>query len=340
MADDIISSENIFKDLGFPNFDEESAKIVLASNIDRMIEVREMTQQEAAEFLGISQSKIRVLRNIQLEDFTLDRLFSLLKKLDPNIKKYLLEEYRELGLCWRHDDELLSKLTAVLLPLSVAALTLPYLKNGTPKFFAVVGGLMLMAYWFITACLCMRRIDIWFSRIRQIERLLGLYSHLSYYRNRASEVPPIISPELKFRKLRLCGFVLRSIFNKKCFQLLGKSIDEKFSFRVLRLRIFQLYVAITFFIIMLDIQVEAINPTFIQSVRVLFDEKVEAARWTIDLWPFFGLWSTDEWILKLGFTVEDFVFPFIAIIAFRGAEIIYRSTCPFPKKTTNPENKA
>ena len=247
----------------------------------------------------------------------------------------LLEEYRELGLCWKHDDELLSKLTAVLLPLSVAALTLPYLKNGTPKLFAAVGGLVLMTYWFITACLCTRRIDVWFSRMRKIERILGLHSHRSYYGKRVPEVPQIINPELKFRRLRLCGFALRGIIDKKLreqrFQLLGKSINKKSSFRVLRLRIFQLYVVITLFI-MYDIKVEAINPGFIQSIRALFHTKVEAAICTINLWPLFGLWSADEWILKLAFTVETLVFLFIAIFAFFGAKIVYHSCCDFPKK--------
>ena len=112
--------------------DEESTKIVLASNIDRMIIVREMPQKEAADFLGISQSKMTELRNGQLKDFSINYLFSLLKKLDQDIEKHILEEYRELGLCWRHDDEWFSKLTAVLLPLSIAALALPYL-NRSPK---------------------------------------------------------------------------------------------------------------------------------------------------------------------------------------------------------------
>ena len=63
----------------------------------------------------------------------------------------LLEEYKELGLSWRHDSESFSKLTAVLLPLSIAALTLPYLKAGTPKLLATVGGLMLMTFWFFSS---------------------------------------------------------------------------------------------------------------------------------------------------------------------------------------------
>ena len=70
MAKYTISSGHIFKDLIPPSFDEDFAKVVLASNIDRMIEVREMTQKRAADFLEISQSKITELRHGQLKNFT------------------------------------------------------------------------------------------------------------------------------------------------------------------------------------------------------------------------------------------------------------------------------
>ena len=82
MADYTIGSGNIFKDLGFPNPDEELAKVKLASKINRLIEDREMTQKEAADFLGISRSKMTSLRNGRLEKFSIDLLFSLLGKLD------------------------------------------------------------------------------------------------------------------------------------------------------------------------------------------------------------------------------------------------------------------
>ena len=153
MTDNITKSGNIFKDLvflnsdgellakiikrlGFPHPDKELlVKTKLASKINRLIEDQEMTQKEAADFLGTSQSKIAELSNDQLQNVTIDYLFSLLKKLDHDIEKRLLEEYKELGLCWRHDDEVFGRLTAILLPLA-SALTLPYLKTGTPKLLA------------------------------------------------------------------------------------------------------------------------------------------------------------------------------------------------------------
>ena len=98
-----------------------------------------------------------------------------------NQNSHLLEEYKELGLCWRHDDEAFSKLTAVLLPLSIGALTLPYLKTGVPKLLAASGGLMLMAFWAFLSELLARRLKIRFSRIHELERILEFDSHLRYH---------------------------------------------------------------------------------------------------------------------------------------------------------------
>ena len=72
-----------------------------------------------------------------------------MKKIPDFIEKRLLEEYKEQGLCWRHDDDVFTKLTAVLQPLSIAALTLPYFKDGVSKLLATAGGLMLMVFWFL-----------------------------------------------------------------------------------------------------------------------------------------------------------------------------------------------
>ncbi len=86
MADYTESSGNVFKDLGLPNPDERLAKAKLAYKINRLVADRGMTQKEAAEFLGISRSKMTELRNGRLKGFTIDFLFSLLGKLDYYIE--------------------------------------------------------------------------------------------------------------------------------------------------------------------------------------------------------------------------------------------------------------
>ena len=86
MADHTRSSGNVFKDLGLPSPDERLAKAKLTYKINRLIADQGMTQKEAADFLGMSRSKMASLRNGRLKDFTIDRLFSLLGQLDHHIE--------------------------------------------------------------------------------------------------------------------------------------------------------------------------------------------------------------------------------------------------------------
>ena len=80
------SSGNVFKDLGLPNPDERLAKAKLAYKVNRLIADQGMTQKQAADFLGLSRSKMTNLRNGRLKNLTIDHLFSLLGKLDYNIE--------------------------------------------------------------------------------------------------------------------------------------------------------------------------------------------------------------------------------------------------------------
>ena len=116
-------------------------------------------------------------------------------------ERCILEEYKELGLCWRHDDDWISKLGAVLLPLSIAALTLPFLRAEIPKLLAVAGEVTLMTFWFVSSHICKRRFEIRFSRIREIERTLGFDSNLRYHRESANRI-------LKHQRLRWCIFIV------------------------------------------------------------------------------------------------------------------------------------
>jgi predicted XRE-type DNA-binding protein len=79
-------SENVFKDLGLPNPDERLAKAKLAYKINRLITDQGMTQKAAADFLGLSRSKMTNLRNSRLRNLMIDHLFSLLAKLDYHIE--------------------------------------------------------------------------------------------------------------------------------------------------------------------------------------------------------------------------------------------------------------
>ena len=82
MADYTLSSGNVFKDLELPAPEERLEKAKLAYKINRLIADRGMTQKAAADFLRMHRSKMSNLRNGQLQDFTINDLSFLLKKLE------------------------------------------------------------------------------------------------------------------------------------------------------------------------------------------------------------------------------------------------------------------
>ena len=87
MADYTLSSGNVFKDLGLPSPNERLAKAKLAYKINRLIANQGITQKDAADFLGISRSKMTALRNGRLKNFTIDYLVSLLRRMNSDLQK-------------------------------------------------------------------------------------------------------------------------------------------------------------------------------------------------------------------------------------------------------------
>jgi predicted XRE-type DNA-binding protein len=78
-------STNVFADLGFKNPEKMQAKAALASRIISIIENNGWTQEEAAEELGIKQPKVSLLYRGQLSGFSLEKLMSLLNRLNLDI---------------------------------------------------------------------------------------------------------------------------------------------------------------------------------------------------------------------------------------------------------------
>lgn len=272
----------IYKDFRFSDSDEQSTKHFLASRINCLIDSREMNDSAAADFLEMSASRIGKLRSGKLTNFSIERLYSLLRRLDSQVENRLLEEYRELGVCWRQDDDWISKWTAVLLPLSIAALTLPYLKASAPKLLAVTGGLALISYWYLSSLISKRRFEIRFSRIHEIERILGFDSHLRYHKRTESS-------SIKHQNLR------------------------RWMFRV--------YLLIAL-LLTCDIRVEATNPSFVHRtatlIRDLSSPRVEPTLWVFDVPPFVNLWSSsDPWNIKIVITAETLVFFVLALLVYR-----------------------
>jgi predicted XRE-type DNA-binding protein len=84
--DYVISSGNVFADLGVPNPEEALAKAELASKIAALLLERKLTQAKAAKLLGIDQPKVSNLLRGNLTGFSLERLMRFLLLLGQDIR--------------------------------------------------------------------------------------------------------------------------------------------------------------------------------------------------------------------------------------------------------------
>lgn len=84
--DYVVSSGNVFADLGVPNPEEALAKAELASKIAVLLRERRLTQAKAAKLLGIDQPKVSNLLRGHLTGFSLERLMRFLLLLGQDIR--------------------------------------------------------------------------------------------------------------------------------------------------------------------------------------------------------------------------------------------------------------
>jgi len=82
------SSGNVFSDMGFSNSEAENLKIrsQLMIQIGKYIKNHKLTQAKAAERLGIDQPRLNKLLKRRIELFTIDKLVSMLSKINIKVK--------------------------------------------------------------------------------------------------------------------------------------------------------------------------------------------------------------------------------------------------------------
>lgn len=90
MSDEKIKVEkgsgNVYKDLGFPNPEEMQAKAHLVFKIEDIITERGLKLEETAKILSISKSELSNLLDGHFRHLTIDRILSLIRKLDHDIE--------------------------------------------------------------------------------------------------------------------------------------------------------------------------------------------------------------------------------------------------------------
>lgn len=79
------SSGNVFEDLEIPNSTSEQIRSALACEIFKIIDERKLKQREIAAILHIDQPEVSKLKNSRFDQFSVERLFSFLNRLDCDI---------------------------------------------------------------------------------------------------------------------------------------------------------------------------------------------------------------------------------------------------------------
>jgi predicted XRE-type DNA-binding protein len=81
----VCGSGNVFADFGYPNADAEHLKALLAAEIIGVLDDRTLTVRKAEELTGIAAADFSRLRKTKLDRFTIDRLMTILNRLDQAI---------------------------------------------------------------------------------------------------------------------------------------------------------------------------------------------------------------------------------------------------------------
>lgn len=79
-------SGNLFADFGYPNADAEQLKAQLAAEIINVLNQRELTVRKAEELTGIAAADFSRIRKTKLDRFTIDRLMTVLNRLDQEVE--------------------------------------------------------------------------------------------------------------------------------------------------------------------------------------------------------------------------------------------------------------
>lgn len=81
-----VGSGNVFADLGLDDAPELKLKSAVAGPINSILAHRHLTQQAAADLLGVPQPKVSALRIGKLHGFSLEKLIGFMLKLDREVE--------------------------------------------------------------------------------------------------------------------------------------------------------------------------------------------------------------------------------------------------------------
>ena len=82
----IRGSGNVYSDLGWPDAEVRQIRAELATAIIHELRERRLSQRKAAEVTGLAQPDISRIKNADLKGFTLDRLVTVLNRLNRQVE--------------------------------------------------------------------------------------------------------------------------------------------------------------------------------------------------------------------------------------------------------------
>ena len=121
-------------------------------------------------------------------------------------EQYMIESYKEQTAAWRHENNLLYRFTTILLPVSIAALGVPYVQPKVPDLLATVGGLTLMTFWAFSCQIIETKSKLRFSIINEIEKYWDIPSHNNLIARKKNTYGKKANRFLRSHFLRCCIF--------------------------------------------------------------------------------------------------------------------------------------
>jgi len=82
----IRGSGNPYRDLGWPDAEARQMRAELAAEIIRELRERRLSQRQATEITGLAQPDISRINNADLKGFTIDRLVTVLNRLNQHVE--------------------------------------------------------------------------------------------------------------------------------------------------------------------------------------------------------------------------------------------------------------
>jgi len=79
-------SGNVFRDFGDSNPDLEQARAILAAKIINILDERKLSVRKAESLTGVAAAEFSRIRNAKLGRFTIDRMITILGKLDQDVE--------------------------------------------------------------------------------------------------------------------------------------------------------------------------------------------------------------------------------------------------------------